>query len=312
MTAQDLDDRLRSCGDAWREQDFLVPPLATMLDRATRRRGHGRRWLAVAATVLVVAAVATIPIVRHAHHGSTPPAVSTPTPLPSTIELNGKTLTRLGTEAWTLPVLDEHDPSVVWIDAEIQGGPSCTLEPVARVESETADAVTVLVATYAGGPLPSDVACIDIKMPPKRLKVTLQEPLGSRQLIDATTGTPQGVLDPATFPAPQFVPAGYEAQPVGWDPKFAGVAIRAYRSGPDTSLNIRMGPPSVLGNVGAVVLDRPVVRGHPATVWQDTNFDDLTCLTWSESATRTFQVCSSGSPAPLDAAALVRVADSLH
>jgi hypothetical protein len=314
MTTDDLDERLRSHGDAWRERDTGAPSLDAMLDVATLRRTHWQPWLAVAAAVLVVAAVAAIPIVRHAQDDNNrPAAVASPTALPSTIVVNGKTLTRFGTEAWYSPILDERDPKVIWIQAEVQGGPSCTFEPVAHVESETADAVAVVVATYAAPPLASTVACVDIKLPPKRLKVTLQEPLASRRLVDAITTTQQDVLDPATFPAPQFVPPGYEAEPLQWDGKFDGVAVRTYLHGGNDSLAIKKGSPAAVGHVGPVVLDRPTVRGHPATVWQDTNFEDLTCLTWSESSTVAFQVCSSGSPkAELDGATLVQVADSLQ
>jgi hypothetical protein len=73
-----------------------------------------------------------------------------------------------------------------------------------------------------------------------------------------------------------------------------------------------MGPPAALGHVGPVILDRPTVRGHPATVWRDTS-KNVTCLTWSESATVAFQVCDRRYPKPvLDAATLVQVANSLH
>jgi hypothetical protein len=318
MTTEELDERLRSHGDTWRRQDYAPPSLDGMLDVAVHRgRRPWRPLLAVAASVLVVAGVAAIPIIRHAQHRKAPAAVAAPAPLPATIRRNGSTFTRAGAEAWKFPVLDEHDPAVVWIYAEVQGGPSCTFEPIAHVVSETADSVSVEVATFAPDPRPSTPQiCHSIKLPPKRLQVTLQAPLGSRQLVDASTGTAQDVLDPAAVPTPQFVPAGYEAAPLMWSGtnsgKFPGVATRAYQAGANTQLEIDVGPSSELGKVGDVVLDRPTVRGHPAIVWQSAHFDDLTCLTWTERATRTFRVCSAGSPAPLDAATLVRVADSLR
>jgi hypothetical protein len=87
MTTDDLDERLRSHGDAWRARDVDAPSLDAMLDVATGRRMRWQPWLAVAAGVLVVAAVAAIPIARHAQHDNTPAAAS-PTPSDNAAPVN--------------------------------------------------------------------------------------------------------------------------------------------------------------------------------------------------------------------------------
>jgi hypothetical protein len=75
----DIDEILRSDAARWLAAQPAPPSLDAISSAATRPRGRGRVWFAVAATVLVVAAIALVPLLRSAsHHASTTPIAASP------------------------------------------------------------------------------------------------------------------------------------------------------------------------------------------------------------------------------------------
>jgi hypothetical protein len=318
MTNHDVDERLQQHADRWRAKDFAAPPIDPMLEVAVGRRSRGR-WLAVAASLLVVASVAAVPLLRGAADHAKPVTAAQPSPIPSSIVQGGKTLGYVGEEQWSDPVLDESDPRVVWVYASVTGGPVCRVTPVAQVSTETANSVSVVVATYAAEtPTPSSgtqIACTDDLPAPARLKVVLQAPLGSRTLIDAFTDEPRTVLDPATVLKPSYLPDGYTAGPVTWDAKVAGAAMRTYEGPGGNTFTVTVGPASVNKPIQNVI-DHVTVRGHPATVSVDSGFAQDILIAWSEDATHAVAVYQMSAYDPshpaLSAAELEQVANSLQ
>jgi hypothetical protein len=290
-----LDERLARAGERFRADPSEPPSLESMLDVATRPQHDARRRLAVAASVLAVAAIAVaVPLTRTSRgdHHSTGLAAGPP---PATITQGHTTLHYVGDEAWRDPVLDESSASTVYVYAEVQPGGTaswgsyCDVHPVARIVSQTATRVTVAVGKYAAPPSsdPAAVGCYDIKLGAARLVVDLAAPLGTRSLIDARDGSARQVLDPATVLKPSYLPRDYtggqatwaEDSPLGGS---AGAAVRTYR-GPGSTLTVTVGP-APLAQRAVHVVDHTTVRGHPATVSYSPGFEQDILIAWNEDA----------------------------
>jgi hypothetical protein len=314
----DLDERLTRAGEQFRSAAERAPSLDAMLDGATRPRHWTRVILPVAASVVAVAGVAiAVPLARSSGHGhrAAPTAAARPSGPPGSHYL--------GDETWSEPVLDATHPNIVYVNAEQTGaqgswGSACTTTPVARIISQTPDAVTIAVGKYAK-PLPppppgSENACSDMDLGPKQLTIVLGQPLGRRVMIDATDGATRPVLDPASVLKPGYLPAGYTQRGISWGDK--GSAVRSYQ-GPGSSLSVTVGPASLNRSMGHII-KRTTVRGHPATVSSDSipGFEQDILIAWSEDATHAatlYQMSDYSTTHPaLSVAELIRVAQSLR
>ncbi|MEP6853530.1 MAG: hypothetical protein ABJA87_12870 [bacterium] len=298
---QDLESRLRRHGEVLADTQADPPPLAPMIRVAS---GHGparASWGPIALAAVVVVVVATIPVLLRIAGPSSDRPSAAPAAIPATVTVNGVVETLVGTEGWTAPVADETAPDVVWVYAEIQGGPSCLWTPVPYVVAATATAVTIKIATYvrpATSTTYQPAVCVDVKRPSQRLKVTLGAPLAGRKLVDAFDGSSHPVLDPATVPAPTTVPAGYVARPVAWSSlngfatgfgKEANAGIRTY-AGAAGTVSISAGPAASLGGNLPEVLRRTTVHGHPAVASADRGFEQDILVVWTEAPDRAFAV----------------------
>lgn len=325
MNDHQLDERLTRAGERFRANPTAPPTLESMLEVAMRPRHRARLWLPVAASVLAVAGIAVaVPLTRSSQnvHPSSTAAV------PPTIKRDDTTLYYVGDESWKDPVLDESSPNTVYIYAEVQPGGTaswgsyCGVDPVARIVSQTATAVTIAVGRYAAPPTtPSPgarIGCTDVKLPPAKLKLVLTQPLHTRSLIDAQDGAARQVLDPATVLKPTYLPAGYTGGQATWndDPVSGstGNAVRIY-SGQGSMLTITVGP-APLPQRAAHIIERTTVRGHPATVSYSPGFEEDILIAWNEDPTHAanlYQMSTDNQSHPaLTAQQLLRIADSLR
>jgi hypothetical protein len=289
-------------------------------DPDQRLQGRGQLWLAVVATVAVVALVVMAARLTRSSGGT---HSSNPGGAMATIEHAGKVLRYVGDGPWRDPVLDEDDPSIVYVYADQNGGTAswgayCQATPVARLVSQTTSAVTVAVAGYAE-PLPkpapgTEVACPAIGLGAFRLKVDLAQPLGTRTLIDAHDGAAQVVLDPATVLKPNYLPAGYTGGQPTWADQPPEATTRQYQ-GPGSSLTVTIGPAS-LNRSAEHIIEHTTVRGHPAIVSNTPGFEQDILIAWSEDATHAAAVYQASfyekAHPPLTADQLVRIANSLR
>jgi hypothetical protein len=210
-------------------------------------------------------------------------------------------------DARVLYVMVPHDPA---------RGACSVIQPAARVVAQGPDAITVRLSGYEYLPAPNRSGSVGfscylagrIGVP-----VRLASPLGGRQVLGAGnlrgTGPAATVLDPGDPPRPGWLPAGYRASSV-W-PVDAGagrvVGERRYARGTDTLVvasGLASGLAAGLTDPGSAAR----VAGHPGRV---TEYGPTQrCVVWSTGAGTGRTVCSYGS-APLPAAQLLRVADSL-
>jgi hypothetical protein len=163
-----------------------------------------------------------------------------------------------------------------------------------------------------------EVACPAVGLPPKRLKIILAQPLGTRSLVDAKGGATQPVLDPASVLKPGYLPAGYTGGQATWADVIKGLAQGSTQrnyGGPGGNLTVTMGSAGLNRSLGHVV-EHTTVRGHPATVSYDSGFAQDILIAWSEDATHAatlYQVSHYDKNHPaLSVAELVRIAQSLR
>jgi hypothetical protein len=191
------------------------------------------------------------------------------------------------------------------------------IEPVAKVTVETPTSVTVDVAGYEYLPPPdkqgySGFSCFVGAT--TGVPVVLRAPLGSRTVH--SDGGPLGgpastavVLDPADFPAPRYLPAGYRTGPLRplRTVRPTTVAEREYRKGADR-LVISTGVTADLEPVGGAGGTQVSVAGHRGRIVSD---DGVRCVLWSTGGGRGRSVCSY-APAPLTSGDLLKVANGLR
>jgi hypothetical protein len=180
------------------------------------------------------------------------------------------------------------------------------------VAEPTDDTMVLTVRPVAGSPLPPGQGCEDIGYS-RSVTVDLPAPLRSRPIIDGASGERRSISDVAQLLTPSWLPAGYH---FSWEYVESDLDIQEWvmDGNPNVRLLVEQGGADEVGRPGLdpVVLDRPTVRGVPATVWKTKGFDDLVCVSWAEGAAG-HRVCSSGTPGQLlPNDALIRVADELR
>jgi hypothetical protein len=180
------------------------------------------------------------------------------------------------------------------------------------VAEPTDDTMVVTVRPLAGSPLPPDHACT-AEGYARSVTIDLPAPLRGRPIIDGASGQPRPISDVAGLLEPSWVPAGYH---VSREYVWLDVDTQEWaRDGhPDERLRIEQVDVDKVARPGfdPVVLDRPTVRGVPATVWKIRGVDDLVCVSWAEGSAG-HRVCSSGTPGQLlPNDVLIRVADELR
>lgn len=330
----DLDTRLRADAD----RTPPVPDFVAALAVATRSRRPSPAWWAVAAAVLVVAGSAGIAVVaRGSHtHGSVAAASGDASDGPSIV---GAITSPTSTAPKQLMVVIRQ-PTGTCQQPEVHVEETAT-EVTVRLTSRAlesgsavpAKAVTVSVpgggAAPTRGPVSTGHGCGSD--PYTGAVLGTNAPLGSRRLIDASTGQQIPVFT-GTVPEPGTVPAGYsEPYPRATDPMSATTfdsrpgALspitlgRFYRDQAGNRLLV-VAAPSADVVPGADVIDTTTIDGHAATV---TETAKTRCVTWAPTPDSGLQVCSDigappgtvnlGGPGPLlDEQELLAVARSLH
>jgi len=250
------------------------------------------------------------------------PRITPGTP-PTSIQHSGKTLTYVGEEVWSKPVLGESNPNSVIVYADVNGGTSKWGEycgtgttVVARVVSQNANAVTIAVAKYAIGMINNGpMACSDVYRLPARLTVTLAQPLSDRPLIDATHDVPRTVLDPKTVLKPTDLPAGYTGGQATWATAKTATAQRNY-TGPRGKITLTTGS-AALNSPLRHIIKHTTIRGHSATVSNELRFPYDIQIAWNEDHTHAVTLYQTSAyqdagRGALSADQLIQVANSIR
>jgi len=323
MNDQDLQNRLARAGEHYRRHPGELPDLDAVLDAARHEQHRHRVWLTTAAAAIgVVGVVVAVQLTGHDRNRPSTAQSSVQTP-PTSIQHSGKTLTYVGEEVWSKPVLDESNANKVIVYADVNGGTSKWGEycgtgttAVARVVSQNATAVRIAVAKYAVGMTNNGpIACADTFRLPVPLTVTLAQPLGDRPLIDATHDVPRKVLDPKTVLKPTDVPTGYTGGQATWSSDVTGAAERYYH-GSRSDLTFTFGSASLSKPLQHIVR-HATVRGHDATVSYSGGFSEDIQIAWNEDSTHAVALYQMGHDqkgelAALSADQLIQIANSIR
>ena len=292
---KDVDDLLRADARRWNGAQPAEPDLDAAVNAVTasapgrHRFGRGRMAGTVGAVVAVAATViAAVLIISHRNGSTAPDQTAQVIKAPKSIVVSGKTIPYAGGVPWAGAIVaSPHSRSLTVAadgDAIVTKKFVCGV-PQERVHiRESSTTVTVLVAGYEDA-LPAKYACSAIGHQPQTLRTTLNQPLGSRRLIDATGIKPHEVLVASTVPAPE-VPRGYTENPLEWNEK-TGLASRLYQTAtiPTQNIGLDYGTAdsvAVPSGGGFTRLESVRIGSAPATVWRlrDVNID-ITIVIWS-------------------------------
>lgn len=230
----------------------------------------------------------------------------------------GESTASIGTVPWDGARLEGDRLTLYFTGARpARAGDPCS-RAYEAVAEPTEDTIVVTVRAFAPAPGPPDQPCTAVGYS-RSVAVNLPEPLRGRTVVDGATGQRKTISDAAALLTPSWLPAGYHfsTESVTSDTDSSVHEQVWAQEGPSqTRLLVEQGgeDPNELGTPGfePVVLDRPTVRGRPATLWKSEGFDDLICVSWIEGSTG-HRVCSSGTPGELLLTdALIRVADGLR
>jgi len=323
MNDQDLQNRLARAGEHYRRHPGELPDLDAVLDAARHEQHRHRVWFTTAAAAIgVVGVVVAVQLTGHDRNRPSTAQSSVQTP-PTSIQHSGKTLTYVGEEVWSKPVLDESNANKVIVYADVNGGTSKWGEycgtgttAVARVVSQNATAVRIAVAKYAVGMTNNGpIACADTFRLPVPLTVTLAQPLGDRPLIDATHDVPRKVLDPKTVLKPTDVPTGYTGGQATWATVRTAIAQRNY-NGPGGKITLTTGS-AALNSPLRHIIKHTTIRGHSATVSYEFRFPYDIQIAWNEDRTHAVTLYQTSahqdaSHAALTAEQLIKIANSIR
>jgi hypothetical protein len=225
---------------------------------------------------------------------------------------SGETIALEEPVSWEGGRLDRDRLTLYFIGARpAQAGDPCSRAYKAVVEP-TNDAMVVSVRAVAGPPLLPGHGCTSEGYE-RSVTVDLPAPLQGRPIVDGASGQRRSISDVALLLRPSWLPAGYHpsGEHVHLDVDTQEWTLEGH---PDERLLVEQGDVDKVARPGfdPVVLDRPTVRGVPATVWKTRGFDDLVCVSWAEGS-EGHRVCSSGTLGQLlPHDVLVRVAGELR
>jgi hypothetical protein len=303
------DQLLDRHGKHWRTT-FVPPPLEGMLAVATAQTQHRTRWLwpLAAAVALLVIPLLTVVGISGSHRSATHPAGF------------------LGDLDWTGAVL-QNDPRMLTIAVDINKTPNYCLDyglpDVRAMASETA--TRVIIRAHAlrpshPSPTPSvpagaGLACSGRGYSPVTVTVQLEQPLGTRSLIDAKTGIQRPVLEASTLLTPSWLPAGYVDLGFQWqDDNPKSQVLHRYGKG-GAELWVVRGYEFPAPAPDERVLSTGTVLGHPAKVTAQAISPGVACMTWKDSK-YSWLICSRGvagaQHAPLSAGELLRIGNSMR
>jgi hypothetical protein len=275
------------------------------------RRGTGRlRTIPLA--LLLLFAVSCASAAGNASHAE--PGNKLPSPA-TTVE-RGVTYSVQSVRA-AAAATDIGDPTAITVflfNMDQPTNPPCAqLNPTARVQRQ--DERSVVVGSFAYRvPTKGSIRCTYLSdansAPPyKQVRLHLQAPLGSRSLIDESSGELIGIANDQQVPSPGYVPAGF--RPTGFTQAFNArsgfVGLRQYRDG-SSSIELLLRSPTASAERGTV-LGRTTIKGMPAVITQESY---QRCVRWTDSAHLVREVCSLAPGGRyLSSDVLLRIAGSL-
>ncbi|HEX4729228.1 MAG TPA: hypothetical protein VH298_15590 [Jatrophihabitans sp.] len=254
-----LDELLAGYARSW-NAGFTAPPLAGMLEQATSRPGHRRRWLlpAVAAALLLAIPLITVLLVRHGRTAEQPAQ-----PLPNTKPV------LVGPVPWRDPVWTGNS---IWFVARVS--PSQYCKGVASIHADVTEdgaaSVTIVASLYTNpdrsamtelqkemcsNPSPDSSGEVGISS-----SVDLPEPLAGRSAFDGMAHLAHKVLDARMITSIPALP------PIFHDFAYSGVTDTNMVSHDWVLDNLRDGV-----SLSAVPIDSPtgsswLHQGTPSTI----------------------------------------------
>lgn len=251
MPELDLDQRLRD--DAARQPEIVPPPLDAALARldGPARRRPGRVLLAVAASVVLVAGLAlALVLATGGEDGATPAGGPSASGRPPTLGRDGPRYVRNTGFDGVLLVPGDPRALDVLVPYGTGAGECSVFQPRVQVVTQDAGTVRLRASGYQYLPKPKlgqdyvGFPCAEAGE--HAVRVTLDDPLGNRTIRDDIAANKPPIVpgDPADFPSPAHLPAGFDETTTEPASAAAGrdFASRTYRRGDDT-LVLEVGPP---------------------------------------------------------------------
>ena len=242
---------------------------------------------------------------------------------PERMMIDGVEVKRSELAPFELVQVEQDNPArlVLLAGQDSPGKPNpCSLEAVVRRLAENDKQVRVAVYLYRTvQELGPNEGCPGVGYPAARFVVPLEQPLGGRSVVDASTDKAVTVIDPAQLLRLTEVPDGYKpAGQLSIDqlPSRGGLVTMWTHEGaqPGTAIHLRQGDPAAVeppADATLQTLGRYTVHGHPAVFNQAPNFPDVKCMRWRESEELSAVLCTRGDPAaPLDGDAVARLAEA--
>jgi len=213
-----------------------------------------------------------------------------------------------GDVPWAGAVLDGDGRTVhLQADWDHIHGFACDSPHERTTVTQTSTRVTITVLGYAT-PLPPNTACGGVGAALQGKTVLLSAPLGSRPLIDGSSGARRTVLTDSSIPTAHSIPAGYTAMPMTWtdegnNERFAtriwnGPASRI--GAPSTFLRLTAGIPATYftfaGPAGPQV-GTAEIRGSTAKIYESKSVDQIvSTVRWTRSNGQELTLESIGTP----------------
>jgi hypothetical protein len=256
---------------------------------------HPSRWLATAATILIVAAVAAGPVLLHRAAKHANPAANTQQ-VPKSITVNGQPAPLLGELSWTYAITDPADPRTIYVYAASAGLGNCGPHSLrAFVTGTDDDAVSVTVAGFRIPGCGGDVHYSGTSPVPVALPTTL----GTRIATDR--GATRTLLHAEAKPFLRSVPSGYEARAPQWMPLQGaapavndGYIVETYTAahgGILTLLNYQCCPPESPGQDRQSV----TINAITGTAFQSSPPGAFVTVEWSPGGQSMLRLTSSGA-----------------
>ena len=248
----------------------------TLLSGNARRFGTTGRstglQVSLLTAVLLLAACTTGQATRSGSPAERSAASASAAPV---VDLDGVRVMDRGVTQWEDGVVLD-DPHVLRVMAVgLDGPPTPCADAVAvRAIRQSGSEVVLEARRYELADKPKQYDCALPGMAPQPREIRLDEPLGGRRVIDASTATARPVIAFDDVPTVQQVPAGYQWRPPTWDDA-RRVVTRSWGSR-DGRLTLEIGPGSQLQSLPAV-LKQGRINGQPATV---SRVIMLSCARW--------------------------------
>ncbi len=174
-------------------------------------------------------------------------------------------------DVWRLASISSRgskELTVFAVGSEDRGGGACGPPVIRTTAAESATEVRVLVAAYQQ-PSRDAMACPAIGYIASPHLLVLQQPLGERRLVEASTGATRSVLDGSRYPDVSQPPSSF-GRPTLQRQQDRQSVERVWSGSDGTSLRLETMPPAAVREFGPYgrIVRQFTIDGVPATIYQ--------------------------------------------